>query len=63
MTGFKEINLSILIDVIGEEKAKAFLADYSCPRNEDIGRQGTVLCLLVFSHCTRLRSQEKKRAS
>lgn len=36
MTGFKEVNLSILLEEIGEEKVKAFLADYSCPMNEDI---------------------------
>ena len=60
MTGFKEINLSILMDEIGEEQTKALLADYSCPRNEDIedflhnkailfSRQGIARTHLVFA--------------
>ena len=35
MTGYKEINLTILLEEIGEEKTKKILADYSCPRNAD----------------------------
>ncbi len=36
MNGFKEVNLTILLEEIGEERTKEVLADYSCPINEDI---------------------------
>ena len=36
MTGFKEVNISVLLEEIGEEETKKILADYSCPLNADI---------------------------
>lgn len=36
MTGFKIVNLKTLIEISGEEKAKAILSDFSCPMNKDV---------------------------
>lgn len=60
MNGFKEVNLSMLLEEIGEERTKKILADYSCPTNEDIqyflkekailfSRQGIARTHLVFA--------------
>lgn len=60
MNGFKEVNLAILLEEIGEERTKEILADYSCPMNEDIqyflkekailfSRQGIARTHLVFA--------------
>lgn len=60
MNGFKEVNLSVLLEEIGEERTKAILADYSCPANEDIqyflrekailfSKQGIARTHLVFA--------------
>lgn len=34
MKGYRIVNLEHLIDAIGEEKAKALFADYSCPNSD-----------------------------
>ena len=60
MIGYKEINLSTLIEEIGEERTKEIFADYSCPRNADIemflhekailfSKQGIARTHLVFA--------------
>ena len=60
MNGFKEVNLSVLLEEIGEEQAKVFLADFSCPMNGDIedflrnkailfSKQGIARTHLVFA--------------
>lgn len=36
MTGFKEANLRLLVDQIGEQKTAEILSDFSCPSNEDV---------------------------
>ena len=60
MTGFKEVNISVLLEEIGEEETKKILADYSCPLNADIedfihnkailfSKQGIARTHLVFA--------------
>lgn len=36
MTGYKIVNLMLLVDEIGEERAKALLSNFSCPINLDV---------------------------
>ena len=36
MTGFKIVNLKILIEEIGEEPVKELLSNFSCPLNKDV---------------------------
>lgn len=36
MTGYSIVNLKMLVDEMGEEFAKGFLSDFSCPLNEDV---------------------------
>lgn len=36
MTGYKVVNLVNLIEVLGEDCAKAILSDFSCPLNQDV---------------------------
>lgn len=36
MTGYKIVNLMLLVDEIGEERAKALLSNFSCPLNLDV---------------------------
>ncbi len=36
MTGFVQVNLSDIVEELGEDRAKAILADFSCPLNEDL---------------------------
>jgi len=36
MIGFKEVNLGILLDQVGEDQAKSLLSGFSCPRNPDL---------------------------
>lgn len=36
MSGYTQINLSDMIDTIGEDRTKAILADFSCPQNQDV---------------------------
>lgn len=60
MTGYKQVNLKILVEEIGEDKAKAILSNFSCPLNLDVEhflrykaiefvRQGTAATHLVFA--------------
>lgn len=36
MTGYKIINLKLMIDEIGEDRVKEVLSSFSCPLNEDV---------------------------
>lgn len=36
MTGYQEVNLKNLIQIVGEDRAKAILSDFSCPQNLDV---------------------------
>lgn len=36
MAGFIQINLSDIVEELGEDRTKAILADFSCPLNEDV---------------------------
>ncbi len=36
MTGFKIVNLKLLVEEIGEEETKTLLSNFSCPLNEDV---------------------------
>ena len=36
MTGYRVVNLKILIEELGEDAAKAILSDFSCPLNRDV---------------------------
>lgn len=36
MTGYKIVNLKVLIEEIGEDSAKGILSDFSCPLNPDV---------------------------
>lgn len=36
MTGFKIVNLKLLLDEIGEEQTKGILSNFSCPLNGDV---------------------------
>lgn len=36
MTGFKLINLKLMVEELGEEKTKELLSGFSCPLNEDV---------------------------
>lgn len=36
MTGFKVVNLAILVEELGEDAAKGILSDFSCPLNKDV---------------------------
>lgn len=36
MTGFRVVNLSLLVDEIGEDAAGRILSDFSCPLNPDV---------------------------
>ena len=36
MTGYKVVNLCILIEELGEDRVKEILSDFSCPLNQDI---------------------------
>ena len=36
MTGFKVVNLAVLVEEIGEDAAKGILSDFSCPLNKDV---------------------------
>lgn len=38
MTGYKIVNLKLMVEEIGEEKAKNLLSDFACPLNEDVER-------------------------
>jgi len=36
MTGFIQVNLSDILEELGEDRVSAILADFSCPMNEDV---------------------------
>lgn len=36
MTGYKIVNLKVLLDEVGEERTKELLSFFSCPMNEDV---------------------------
>ena len=36
MTGYKVINLSLMLDELGEDAVKSILSDFSCPLNPDV---------------------------
>lgn len=36
MTGYKLINLKLMVDTVGEDTAKAVLSTFSCPLNRDV---------------------------
>lgn len=36
MTGYRVVNLKILIDELGEDTAKSILSNFSCPMNRDV---------------------------
>ena len=36
MTGYRVVNLKILIEELGEDAAKSILSDFSCPMNRDV---------------------------
>lgn len=36
MTGYKIVNLKLMVEEIGEEKAKVLLSSFSCPMNADV---------------------------
>ena len=36
MTGYKIVNLKLMIDELGEERTKELLSSFSCPMNEDV---------------------------
>lgn len=36
LTGFNLVNLELMINSIGEDKAKEVLSDFSCPKNPDV---------------------------
>ena len=60
MTGFKIVNLKLLVEEIGEEETKTLLSNFSCPLNEDVeeflrikaiefSKQGLAQTHLVFA--------------
>ena len=60
MTGFKIVNLKLLVEEIGEEETKMLLSNFSCPLNEDVeeflrikaiefSKQGLAQTHLVFA--------------
>lgn len=60
MTGYRLVNLKLLIEEAGEDKAKKLLSGYSCPLNEDVesfakqkaiefAKQGLAQTHLVFA--------------
>lgn len=60
MTGYRVVNLKMLIETVGEDKAKSILSDFSCPLNPDVeyflskkaidfARQGWAQTHLVFA--------------
>lgn len=38
MTGFKIVNLKIMVEEIGEERTRELLSTFSCPQNPDVER-------------------------
>ena len=36
MTGYRVVNLKILVEELGEDAAKSILSDFSCPMNRDV---------------------------
>lgn len=36
MTGYKIVNLKLILDQFGEERTKAILSEFSCPKNHDV---------------------------
>ncbi len=36
MTGYKLVNLKIMLEALGEEQTKQLLSNFSCPLNEDV---------------------------
>ena len=36
MTGYKVVNLAVLVEELGEDAANAILSDFSCPLNRDV---------------------------
>lgn len=38
MTGYRVVNLSALVEELGEDEAKNILSDFSCPLNKDVER-------------------------
>ena len=36
MTGYKIVNLKMMIEELGEDRAKAILSQFSCPLNKDV---------------------------
>lgn len=36
MTGYKIVNLKLMIDAVGEDTTKAVLSNFSCPLNKDV---------------------------
>lgn len=36
MTGFKIVNLKLMLEELGEERTKELLSNFSCPMNEDV---------------------------
>ena len=38
MTGFKIVNLKIMVEELGEERARELLSTFSCPQNPDVER-------------------------
>ena len=36
MTGYKTVNLKMMVEELGEERVSQFLSSFSCPLNEDV---------------------------
>ena len=36
MTGYKIVNLKLMVEELGEEKTKDLLSAFHCPQNEDV---------------------------
>lgn len=36
MTGYKVVNLKLMVEELGEERTKELLSSFSCPLNEDV---------------------------
>lgn len=58
-THFREINLSDIVDQLGEDEARQILSNFSCPINLDV--QNFLLLKAILLLFKKVREQRKKQ--